>query len=136
MTHKERAGAQKSIDSLIREALSAEDAHWFDKIDEQPLHDMVFDTLRGKSRWLVWMVFASMFVFMAIAGLSIFRFINAEGTHEIIGWAVAFLFSFITIVMLKTWYWLELNRRAVTREIKRFELQLARLSGRLEERLK
>jgi hypothetical protein len=35
--------------------------------------------------------------------------------------------------MMKIWYWLELNKNAVTREIKRLELQVARLSARMRE---
>ena len=34
--------------------------------------------------------------------------------------------------MLKMWYWMELNKNALTRGIKRVELQLALLSNRTD----
>jgi hypothetical protein len=35
--------------------------------------------------------------------------------------------------MLKVMYWMELNKNAVTREIKRLELQIARLANRMKD---
>jgi len=35
--------------------------------------------------------------------------------------------------MMKTWYFMELNKNAVTREIKRLEWQIARLASRIKE---
>lgn len=123
----------KDVDRLIREALSAEDAKLFDEIDEPSLPEAMLESLHGKSRWLVTWVFISIFAFVAVAAFSAFRFFHAETTHEMIGWACGFMLSFITIAMQKVWYWMELNKITVTREIKRFELQLARLSGRLTD---
>jgi len=40
----------------------------------------------------------------------------------------------VWIAMLKLWFWLEIQRLFVTREIKRLELQIANLSRQLEQR--
>jgi uncharacterized membrane protein YciS (DUF1049 family) len=48
-----------------------------------------------------------------------------------IGWATGFVWCALFIMMVKIWYWLDLNRNAVTREIKRLELQVAQLSRRV-----
>ena len=40
---------------------------------------------------------------------------------------------FSAIAGMKVWYWLELNKNAVTREIKRLELQIARLASRIKD---
>ncbi len=42
------------------------------------------------------------------------------------------MYSLIVISSLKAWYWMQMNRNALTREIKRLELQIARLSSRLD----
>ena len=39
--------------------------------------------------------------------------------------AVALVFLLIAISMMKIWYWMELNKHAIMRELKRVELQLA-----------
>ena len=43
-------------------------------------------------------------------------------------WAVGFVLSFAVVALLKIWFWMVLNRNAVLREVKRLELQLARLA--------
>lgn len=121
----------KDIDNLIREALSAEDAKWFDTVDEPSLHEAMMESFRGKQSWVVRLAFVMMFVYLALAVFSAVKFFQADVTRDMIAWACGFMFSITTIAMLKVWYWMELNKIAVTREIKRFELQLARLSGRL-----
>lgn len=46
-------------------------------------------------------------------------------------WATGFVVCAIAIAMMKVWYWLELNKNSLAREIKRLELELANLSRRL-----
>ena len=47
-------------------------------------------------------------------------------------WAAACVVCMSGVSMMKVWYWMELNKNAVTREIKRLELQIARLAGRIK----
>jgi|GEM_PF-3584282 len=39
--------------------------------------------------------------------------------------------AWLGIGLIKIWYWMELNRNTVLREIKRLELQVAHLAGRV-----
>ena len=122
------------IDAIIREAMNnEEDRRWFDELDEQSLREMVLDSFRGKSRWLVYTVYLSLTVFTLLFAISVLRFFAVESEKEMIAWGVSSIFFAIAIAMLKIWYWIELNKNAVTREIKRFELQLARLTSRFGE---
>ena len=124
----------KEIDAIIREAMdNEEDRRWFDELDEQSLREMVLDSFKGKSRWLVYTVYLSLTVFTVLFVISAFRFFAVESEREMIAWGVSAIFCSIAIAMLKIWYWIELNKNAVTREIKRFELQLARLTSRFGE---
>ena len=70
-------------------------------------------------------------------GLYGFRELIAQRAVDIIqpdiAWAGGFGLSLIAIAMLKIWYWMELNKNAVTREVKRVELQLARLARQLKK---
>ncbi len=49
------------------------------------------------------------------------------------GQARGFVFCMGAISMMKIWYWMEMQRIGVTREIKRLELQVACLTQRLTE---
>ena len=94
---------------------------------------MVVDSFRGKSRWLVTLVYFSIILYTCFVIFAAVRFFQTEQTREMVAWAAAFFVGVFGIGMAKIWYWMELNKNAVTREIKRFELQLARLSSRIEE---
>jgi hypothetical protein len=60
------------------------------------------------------------------------EFGRAASTQEMIAWATGFLICGLATTMLKVWYWMELNRNTILREVKRVELQLARLSNRIQ----
>ena len=122
------------IDAIIREAMDNEDdRRWFDELDEQSLREMVLDSFKGKSRWLVYTVYLSVAVFAVLFVVSTIRFFSVASQREMLAWGLSAIFCSIAIAMLKIWYWIELNKNAVTREIKRFELQLARLTSRFGE---
>jgi hypothetical protein len=48
-------------------------------------------------------------------------------------WATACIMCTAAVALLKTWYWMEMQRIVVMREIKRVELQIARLATRLRD---
>ena len=121
----------RDLDRKIREALGAEDADMLEKYGEQSIHEMLIDSFRGKSRWLVVMTFAATLVFLALTVFSAVQFFRAASDRQMIVWAVAVAFGLLSIGMIKIWYWMELNKNALTREIKRVELQIARLAARL-----
>ena len=122
----------RDIDRKIKEALRAEDADAFEQYGEQSIHEMLIDSFRGKSKWLVVMTVLATLVFLALTIFSAVQFFRAVSDRQMIVWAVAVGFGLLSIGLLKIWYWMELNKNAVMREIKRVELQIARLAGRLE----
>lgn len=125
----------KDIDDIIREAIAnEEDKRWFDELDEQSVQERVVDSFRGKSRWLVLLVYVCIAIFACLFLFSAAKFITADTERGMIAWGVSAMFCCTAVALMKIWYWMELNKNAVTREIKRFELQLARLTSRLGEK--
>ena len=124
------------LDKKIREALSAQDAELFEEYGgEQGLLEMVGDTFRGRRRWLAVLaiVYSIVFFILAIVTAVLFFKTDPDSTRDLIMWAMGFLFCNIAVAMLKMWYFMEMNKNAVTREVKRVELQIARLAKRLSE---
>jgi len=120
------------LDRRIAEALRKEDAELFQDAGESPgVLDMLFETFRGKHRWLnmlgaIWMV-----VFLVLAAAAAAAFFRAEATRDMLLWSSACILCVAAVAMLKVWYWMEIQRIAVMREIKRVELQIAQLAARL-----
>ncbi len=121
------------LDDKIREALQKEDAELFEEVGSEPsIYEMLMETFRGRHRWLVFLTMFWTIVFMVLGVFSVVRFFRADETRDMLMWAAASAFLLSGVSMMKVWYWMELNKNSVTREIKRLELQIARLAGRLK----
>ena len=78
----------------------------------------------GRRRW--WNVYAAaiVVVFTVLAIVAAVRFFGTDVTNARILWATAFLFSALVVMSLKAWFWMQMTRNAVLREVKRVELRL------------
>ena len=119
------------LDKNIRAALAADEAELLQQFQEPSLSEQVVESFQGRSRWLVTLAFLIGIGGAAVAVVSAFQYFRAEELREMIAWAGVFGFSMIATALMKIWYWMELNKIVVAREIKRVELQIARLSERL-----
>lgn len=118
-----------NIDDKIREALRKEDAELLEHFrGEAPLHEMLLETFRGGNRFLNAMAIVATIIVMVLLVTSGYQFFQVESTRAMIAWASAFVTCAVATGLLKIWFWLELNKNCVTREIKRLELQIANLS--------
>ena len=121
------------LDKKIQEALRAEDAELFKDFAEEPsVFEMLMETCRGRHRWLNILGAFWTLVFLVLGIVAAVKFFSAEGTRDIVMWAAACIVCVSAVSMLKIWYFLEINKNATTREIKRLELQIARLAARIK----
>ncbi len=121
----------KNIDDSIRAALSAEDKEWFDNLGEQSPIGQVIDSFTSLPRMYLVMSFTLTFAFLALAVFATVRFFMAEEVGGQILWAGVFFIGFLGTMLMKLGYWMELSKLATMREIKRVELQVARLAEHL-----
>lgn len=121
----------KNVDESIRAALSAEDKAWFDTLGEQNPIEQVIDSFTSLSRMYLVMSFTVSIVCMGIAVFSAVRFFMAEEAVARMPWMGAFFVGFLGVMLMKIGYWMELSKLATMRELKRVELQVARLAEHL-----
>ena len=120
------------LDKEIRQALSAEDVELYEQFAVEPsLLELALQTLSGRNRWLSVLSIFIGAIFMGLGVYSLWQLAHAESVHTLIYWTIAFGFCMAAISMMKVWYWMEMQRISVTREIKRLELQVALLNQRL-----
>lgn len=122
------------LDERLRAALKDADAELLEKYAEPSLPQQILDSFRGRHSWLVVLVFVYILAFLGLAVWCGFRFFEAESLRATVGWAAGFCLSMMTIGLLKIWYWMELNKTVLTREMKRLELQIARLVEGMKDR--
>ncbi|MBT8403197.1 MAG: hypothetical protein KJP18_05015 [Gemmatimonadetes bacterium] len=118
------------IDDRIRQALSAEDRALMDAIgDEQTIFDLIGRSFRGRMKALMVIAWVAMFAMFAFAVLSAVQLLAAPDVDSRINWAVALVVSTQFLLGMKMWYFLELNRLATARDIRRLELRMMANAG-------
>ena len=121
------------LNDKIREALRNDDDEALAQLAEEPdLFDQVLETFRGRNRALIFLAIAFGVVFMALSVFCLVRFFqtDADAVKPMIAWALGFMFCMLAVFGMKVWYWMELQKNAITREVKRLELQVTRLGSR------
>ena len=118
------------FDAKIRRALQDEVTEIGDLGAEPSIPEMIAESFRGTSRWLAAYAMLKMAGAFAVATIAAVAFFQVESARAMIGWAAVFTVSGTAIVMWWMWYWMLINRNSELREIKRLELQIARLASR------
>lgn len=120
------------VDAMIREALSQEDAEVWDSLVEGPsIHETVTAVFRGRNRWLTLGAVLATLGFMVIGVYAVTRYLGTSDLGQKLDWGGVTLFCMLAMGACKLWYWMEMQRTALSREIKRLELQVAHLSSAL-----
>lgn len=120
------------LDRAIRQSLSAEDSELFDRLGaDQTLRRQVLATFEGRLRWLNVAGWIGGFVLFAAACVFASRFLSAQSLEDMLRWGAASALAFAGLVLVKVWFWLELQKNAIVREVKRLEVQVASLAAQL-----
>ena len=123
------------MDDKIREAMKSE-FKGATAGDErgQWIFEMITESFRGQRRWLTILVWMKMIFFFLLTAGALIMFFRLQTTREWIASATCFIVGLIGMNGMFGLYWLELNRNSLARDIKRVELQIARLAQRVGER--
>jgi len=120
------------LDQAIRESLSSEDTELFDRLGaDQALHRQVLATFEGQLRWFNIAGWIAGFVLFGVASVSAWRFVQAQEFDDMLRWGAASALAFAGLALIKVWFWLELQKNAIVREVKRLEVQVASLAAQL-----
>ena len=120
------------LDRALRQSLSAEDAKLLDRLSaDEALHRQVLATFEGRLRWFNALGWIAGVVLFGVASVMAWRFVYAPDLADMLRWGAASALAFAGIALIKVWFWLELQKNAVVRELKRLELQVASLAEQL-----
>lgn len=120
------------IDDAIRQALSAEDARALEAFSgEQPLIKQAFATMgAGPNQVINVMGWLGGFLMFGAGVAFGWKFYFATDAHEMALWGGATVMAFVGIGLIKIWFFMEMHKNQIIREVKRLELQVARLAAR------
>ena len=120
------------LDKAIREGYSAEDAEVMQRLAADPsMAHQVLSAFQGPFGALnVLSVFVTL-ALVAAGAYCVWRFLDATDVRDMLTWGGGAALALSAVSMIKVWFWMELQRNATVREIKRLELQVSRLAARL-----
>ena len=88
---------------------------------------LVAQSFTGRAKWITIGAWLKTVIFLIIAIVATVQFFKTDTTRAMIAWATAFIVSTLSMGIMFTMYWMQLNRNAVTRELKRLELRIAQM---------
>jgi hypothetical protein len=115
-------------DRMIREALEREEAGALEAFGEPTMAGDLMEAFRGRNRRLaIGGVVANLALTVAVIYAAV-RFFGTGEVRTMLVWGAAAFACFALVLAIKVWYWLEVARLSVVREVKRLELQVSRLA--------
>ena len=120
-----------AIDDKILELLNSEDMQVIESYGKEPgLFGLIAESFRGKLKAMVFAVFLFILIFAVILIYCAINFFAVDDLSMKLNWLAGGLTALIVIGLLRLWYFMELNRLSLVRQIKRVELQMALLARR------
>lgn len=121
----------EDIDSMIKESLTQDEAKFYDSLEEQNPLEMLGGLFRGKYSWFIIVInVVTLAAFVAFI-YCLVQFLNVDSTEELIKWGAGGFIALMMISMLKLFMWLQMDKNALMRELKRLELQVSSLAGKI-----
>ena len=97
------------------------------------LIEELIDTLNGRHRFLVRVAVAKTLASSIILVVCVIQFFAQETTMAMIAWATAATMCVVGLGSLTVFFWMQVDRVAISRDVKQVELQLALLAARLDQ---
>jgi hypothetical protein len=123
----------EDIDKLIKETLTQEEAKFYDELEEQNILQMIFGLFQGKNKWIMFMMNFMTLVFFALFIYCVVQFFDVETTKELLKWGLGSVVFLLGVSMLKVFAWMQMDKNALLRELKRLELQVSSIAGKMSE---
>lgn len=116
---------EEEIDKIIQQALSKEEAEFYDQLGEQSLIEMMLGVFKGKNKVIYIITIIMSFVLFGVFVYCAIQFYEAETTREMLIYGGIGMWCMIGVMGIKIWHWMQMNTNRILREMKRLELQIA-----------
>jgi hypothetical protein len=122
---------KEDIDKLIKETLTEEESKFYDSLEEQNVLGMIGGLFTGKNKWITILMNIMTVIFFGFFVYCVVNFFNTTETNELLKWGMGSLVFLICVSMLKVFSWMQMAKNSILREMKRLELQISSLSGKI-----
>ena len=125
----------KNIDEMIKAGLSEHDRQLFDELEsDMNLQEMALSTFQGRNRGIKIFAVLLSFVFFGLAVFCVWKFFQTQDVRLAMNWLMGSGACFLSVAMFKIYFWMEMHKSSVLREVKRVELQLSHVVENLHSK--
>ena len=118
----------EKIDEMIKEALTQEEAQFYDDLGEQNVLEKFGGLFKGKMGWLAVIMNIVNLLFFGLMVYCLIQFLDTNVSSELIKWGVGLFVCLVFMGMLKLYMWMQMDKNDILRELKRLELQISAMS--------
>lgn len=116
------------LDNKILAAIQEHNNSTPESEEQANVLQLIGRSFKGNFRITAFFVIFLQVIFAALSIWCVIELLNHDDIGLKINWLAGALGAFIVFTALRLWFFMELNRLSVLREIKRVELQLATLA--------
>jgi hypothetical protein len=121
----------EDIDKLIKDTLTQEEAKFYEDLEEQSVLGMIFGLFKGKNKWILILMNIMTLVFFGLFIYCLVQFFNSEAIKDLLKWGLGSIMFLLGVSMLKVFSWMQMDKNALLRELKRLELQISSIAVKI-----
>ena len=121
------------FDNKLKDALS-NDRPGTEFGHEQGVFEQMAGVFKSRQRWLIILDMVMIFVFLGLGVWAFLGLLEAEDFRSHVLYGLGVGFSLLAVGMLKMWFFMQINRNSVLREVVRLQIQVADLAKKLDDR--
>ena len=115
------------LDDAIQQHLSKEDAEFLAKFEKEPSSvAQMTGIFSGAFAWVSYIFLVTAILMGFATVFAAWKFIVTEDMRAMIQWGALALFGLLVMIMIRIWFFMEIQTNRVVREIRRLQLQIAR----------
>lgn len=122
-----------NIDKLIKEALTEEEATFYQTLEEKDLFGKLGAIYRGKLGWLTGLVTFIQLILFVLAVVCLVYFLEVQTTEELIKWGAGGFLCLMSVTMLKLFIWMQMDKNDILRELKKLELLFVSIADKTKQ---
>lgn len=118
----------EEINVLIKETLTKKELESYNQLEQQNMLGMFASLFNGKNKGIMIMMNIMIIVFFVLFVYCLIQFFKVDAIKDLLKWGLGSIVFLLGVSMLKVFIWMQMDKNAILREVKRLQLQIAFLS--------
>ncbi len=122
---------KEDIDALIEESLSKDEAEFYRNLDQEGVFKQWGGLYKGTLGGWAILTTVLQLIFTGVAFWAGYQYFTNEEPMLLVRYGGILFIMALGVAMLKLWHWMQMDKNAILREMKRLEFQVSVLSEKV-----